>query len=652
MYPDARIKAGPVRVGILLLCMITEIKAGTINLAWDASPSDRLGGYRVDYGTETGRYTNGVDAGTNTHISINSLQEGLPYYFAVKAYNQDKTRESGYSNEVVATAAINQPPVVSFAISTASGNAPLSISITPVVSGVIQSWSWDFGDGSSSSGTGSTVSTALKSYTFAGRYTIRLNVVYSGGTLSSSQILIVRPVARFNLSGISGTAPYTLNLTDLSSGNPDTWQWDFGDGTGSTLQNPVHNYTLPGQYTVKLSVSGRGVSGTETDTQALVVLSAASGNESSQTVDNTGLVAAYGFEEAPGSTLTADASGLGNHGVLLGGTYSSGRFGSGMQFNGYNKSISVKDSVSLDMKTALTLEAWVYPKTSQKLQPLLMKENGIAPVYSLYSSGYRYLPFTRMETLDSTLLSGTTPLPIYQWSHLASTYDGTKLKLYLNGRELASKPLTGFLATSGGTLRIGGNPNTGAWFSGLIDEVRVYNRALSATEIQKDMNTSVIATNPPQIILGDNSTGSTASTLPSGVAKAMAIQPGKNGLLNQVSVRLAEASVSRPIILGIYTDNQGHPGNLWDSVRIENPKPGLWTSQPVKAMKLSANTVYWLAVLNPYASGDASLTLSSGVLTGATETSGITSLTALPKTWSQGLPSIQTIWGERGLGYF
>ncbi|MGI9212419.1 MAG: LamG-like jellyroll fold domain-containing protein [Methylococcaceae bacterium] len=642
---------GHIPAGMLLLWVTTAIEAGEINLAWDASPSSNLGGYQVDYGTEPGRYTNGVDAGNTTHFRFDTLQDGVPYYFAAKAYNLDKTLESKYSNEITAQTSIVSPPVVGFTVSNTTGNAPLSISLTPAISGDIQSWSWDFGDGSFSSGTGPSVSTALKSYTLAGLYTLRLNVVYSGGTLSSTQSLTVRPVARFSLSGTQGTAPYSINLVDNSDGYPDTWQWDFGDGSGSTLQNPLHIYNLPGQYTVRLNVSGRGVSGTETATQTLVVVSPASGNGSNQTGNNTGLVAAYGFEEATGSSLTADASGMGNHGVLSGVNYTSGRMGSGVQFNGYNQLLTVKNAASLNIKPALTMEAWVYPKSNQKQQPLLLNENGIYPVYSLYSSGYRYLPLTRVETRNSNLLSGTAALPIYQWSHLASTYDGFNLRLYLNGREQSNKSLSGVLATSDGSLRIGANPNGGEWFSGLIDEVRIYNRALSASDIQKDMSTSVISTNPPRTLLGDNSTGSTISLLPSGIGQAVAIQARSDGLLNQLSVRLDEGSASRPLILGIYSDNQGHPDNQWASVRMENPKPGIWNSQPIKAIKLSANTVYWLAVLNPYASSDSSIKLSGGILSGPIETSRSTTLTDLPKTWSNGLPFIQSIWAESGLGY-
>ena len=81
--------------------------------------------------------------------------------------------------------------------------------------------------------------------------------------------------------------------------------------------------------------------------------------------------------------------------------------------------------------------------------------------------------------------------PLNTWSHLASTYDGTTLRLYVNGVQVASRAQTGAIATSSGTLTIGGDALYGQHFSGRIDEVRIYNSALSASEIQTDMNTPI-----------------------------------------------------------------------------------------------------------------------------------------------------------------
>jgi hypothetical protein len=82
-------------------------------------------------------------------------------------------------------------------------------------------------------------------------------------------------------------------------------------------------------------------------------------------------------------------------------------------------------------------------------------------------------------------------VPVNAWTHLAATYDGATLRLYVNGAQQATRAVTGPLQTSAGPLRIGGNGVWDEWFAGLIDDVRVYNRALSPTEVLADMATAV-----------------------------------------------------------------------------------------------------------------------------------------------------------------
>ncbi len=70
-------------------------------------------------------------------------------------------------------------------------------------------------------------------------------------------------------------------------------------------------------------------------------------------------------------------------------------------------------------------------------------------------------------------------------------YNGSSMRLYVNGALVATRAQTGNTMVSTGVLRIGGNGVWGEYFNGAIDEVRIYNRALSAAEIQSDMNTRI-----------------------------------------------------------------------------------------------------------------------------------------------------------------
>jgi len=215
--------------------------------------------------------------------------------------------------------------------------------------------------------------------------------------------------------------------------------------------------------------------------------------EVSVTVNNpvaSGLVLAYGFEETSGSAAT-DSSPFANNGTLNGATSSaSGKYGRALSFDGTNDRVDVPDAASLDLTSGMTLEAWVKPTAVSGWRTALMKERGANLVYALYASNGA-VPTTENFTSTENSSPGTTGLALNTWTHLASTYDGTTLRLYVNGTQVSAKTLGGAMPATANPLRIGGNGVWGEYFAGLIDEVRVYNRALSVGEISTDMNTAV-----------------------------------------------------------------------------------------------------------------------------------------------------------------
>ena len=86
-------------------------------------------------------------------------------------------------------------------------------------------------------------------------------------------------------------------------------------------------------------------------------------------------------------------------------------------------------------------------------------------------------------------VAATTSAPLNGWTHVALTYDGANLRLYINGVQVSSTAVTGTIQASTSQLWIGGNQPYGEYFQGVIDEAQVYNRGLSATEVQTVMNT-------------------------------------------------------------------------------------------------------------------------------------------------------------------
>jgi hypothetical protein len=210
----------------------------------------------------------------------------------------------------------------------------------------------------------------------------------------------------------------------------------------------------------------------------------------------SGLVAAYAFNEGSGTTVH-DLSGNGNIGTIANATWTTtGVYGDALAFNGISSWVTIKDSPSLNLTKSMTLEAWVKPATLVDWAAILLKERPNGLSYSLYATGAGVSPpstFINVGGPDQNTY-GTAILPLNTWTHVASTYNGNALKLYINGNLVGSEPVNGnMMESSSGVLRIGGDSVWGEYFQGLIDEVRVYNKVLTQAQIQTDMATAVVA---------------------------------------------------------------------------------------------------------------------------------------------------------------
>ncbi|MDX1994989.1 MAG: PKD domain-containing protein [bacterium] len=161
-------------------------------------------------------------------------------------------------------------PVAIFVPGTNEGIAPLTVTFTDQSLGLVESWLWDFGDG-----TTSTEQSPTHTYTVPGFYTVTLVTTGPGGTSEPStttiNVLAGVPTAAFTTDVTEGTAPLTVQFTDTSTGEITGWLWDFGDGTTSTEQNPSHTYNAAGTYTATLTVSGPGGT-SEPSTTTITVL--------------------------------------------------------------------------------------------------------------------------------------------------------------------------------------------------------------------------------------------------------------------------------------------------------------------------------------------------------------------------------------------
>ena len=206
-----------------------------------------------------------------------------------------------------------------------------------------------------------------------------------------------------------------------------------------------------------------------------------------------GLVAAWGFNDAAGTT-TRDASGNGNTGTLVNGpTWTTGKTGGALLFDGSNDRVRVSDSNSLDLKTAATFEAWVFPTAAPSGWRTILQKEVDAYFFTASGGGPGNRPASggTFNGACCTFVSSTSALPVNTWTHVAATYDGTRIRFYVGGALVASQAATGSYQVNASPLWIGGNAVYGEHFKGKLDDVRVYGRALTPAEILQDMGTPV-----------------------------------------------------------------------------------------------------------------------------------------------------------------
>jgi hypothetical protein len=200
-------------------------------------------------------------------------------------------------------------------------------------------------------------------------------------------------------------------------------------------------------------------------------------------------VADFRFNEAAGS-VALDGSGTGNNGNMSAGVTRAldAERGKVAQFSGIGSIITVADSDSLDLTAGLTLEAWVKPSALGGWRTVMFKEgDGILPRYVLNANDFTPTPaaYLHIDFLPDGIRSERT-LGLNEWTHLAVTYDGEMIRLFVNGEEKESRSESGPIRVSDGRLLIGGT-TWGQWFKGRMDDVRVYPVAVAEAQIKADM---------------------------------------------------------------------------------------------------------------------------------------------------------------------
>jgi hypothetical protein len=340
----------------------------------------------------------------------------------------------------------------------------------------------------------------------AGTYTADVTITGAGSSRTIAVTLTVEPppppalavspstVSFTGTQGAASPAAQTVSVTNTGSGTlavmaSSSASWlavtPSASAPGTLTLTPTTSALAAGTYSATVTVTATTAGATGSPKTVAVSLTV-------NPATPPGLVGAWGFDELAGTTVT-DSSGGGQTGTISGAIRTTtGRFGGALSFDGVNDWVTIPDSNPLDLTTAMTIEAWIRPsQVGTDWRTVLLKEQPGNLIYALYAGDGAGRPATHVFTTADRGTNATTTTALNTWTHLAATYDRTTLRLYVNGTQAATRALTGNLRTSTGALRIGGNNIWAEWFNGTIDEIRLYNRALTATEIQTDMTTAI-----------------------------------------------------------------------------------------------------------------------------------------------------------------
>ncbi len=199
--------------------------------------------------------------------------------------------------------------------------------------------------------------------------------------------------------------------------------------------------------------------------------------------NNLGLVGYWTFNEGT-STRAIDQSGNGNHGDITGSVWTTGKFSKALSFDGTgNQLVTIPHSTTMSPTDAVTVSAWVYITESTNRGILEKTISGaVNRQFLLFTEGGRF-QFRVVKTTYYTVASDEN-VPLNTWVHVVGTYDGATVRIYINGvLQAATQSIAGPLDGGSGVTVIGSLGSSAYRMNGKIDEVRLYNRALSQSDV-------------------------------------------------------------------------------------------------------------------------------------------------------------------------
>ena len=199
-----------------------------------------------------------------------------------------------------------------------------------------------------------------------------------------------------------------------------------------------------------------------------------------------GLAGHWAFDDGKGA-IARDASGRGNHGAIKGGAkWAKGVLGGALEFDGRDDFVSIPNESAFDITGSITVSAWIRVESfSKSWQAIVTKGDRAWRLHragGTSSAGFACTDLSRNETGD---LFGKKSVADGHWRHVAGVLDGATISLYVDGVLDASGDSSPKISVNNHAVLIGANDQAkGRLFRGLIDDVRLYDRALSVAEIQ------------------------------------------------------------------------------------------------------------------------------------------------------------------------
>lgn len=263
------------------------------------------------------------------------------------------------------------------------------------------------------------------------------------------------------------------------------------DGSGNII------FDIGGSEKARLDTNGRleAQEGAQPgyDTTCASVADAGTIRLNSGGATTDGLVGYWNLNDTSGTTVKGIIGGDGTYSGETDIPSQTGKIANAIKFDGVDDGISIPNISSHENFTAFTVSAWVYPYSSGQTaggRIVSKADGGTGDNFCLYLITTEYNVNFRLETdgdVQANLAATDGDVPQDTWTHVTATWDGTNMRLYIDGTEDGNSPTakSGTIDADGNPLVIGthsGDP-TNRRFNGKIDEVRLYNRALSASEI-------------------------------------------------------------------------------------------------------------------------------------------------------------------------